>query len=144
MMLTLIVFKQLSNQPSQPSTIARSLGLYALEKPTKLQIADVFTVRVRRERPARKADKGSLYRSSQEFVKYILSQPVRLRIVGEPGAGKTPTVAVLLGHILSRGFLEANTPEALPEHGSTVGSLLVLPACNGQSLVSRSPVGEYC
>jgi hypothetical protein len=92
------------------STIARSLGLYALEKPTKLQIADVFTVRVRRERPARKADKGSLYRSSQEFVKYILSQPVRLRIVGEPGAGKTPTVAVLLGHILSRGFLEANTP----------------------------------
>jgi hypothetical protein len=92
------------------STIARSLGLYALEKPTKLQIADVFTVRVRRERPARKADKGSLYRSSQEFVKYILSQPVRLRIVGEPGSGKTPTVAVLLGHILSRGFLEANTP----------------------------------
>jgi hypothetical protein len=92
------------------SLIARSLGLYALEKPQKLQIADVFTVRVRRERPARKADKGSLYRSSQEFVKYILSQPVRLRIVGEPGAGKTPTVAVLLGHILSRGFLEANTP----------------------------------
>jgi hypothetical protein len=35
---------------------------------------------------------------------------VRLRIVGEPGSGKTPTVAVLLGHILSRGFLEANTP----------------------------------
>jgi len=92
------------------SLIARSLGLYALEKPTKLQVADVFTVRVRRERPARKADKGSLYRSSQEFVKYILSQPVRLRIVGEPGAGKTPSVAVLLGHILSRGFLEANTP----------------------------------
>jgi hypothetical protein len=36
------------------STIARSLGLYALEKPTKLQIADVFTVKIRRERPARK------------------------------------------------------------------------------------------
>jgi len=92
------------------STIARSLGLYALEKPTKLQIADVFTVRVRRDRPARKADKGSLYRSKEEFIKYILSQPVRLRIVGEPGSGKTPTVAVLLGHLLSRGFLEANTP----------------------------------
>jgi len=35
---------------------------------------------------------------------------VRLRIVGEPGAGKTPTVAVLLSHILKRGFLNANTP----------------------------------
>lgn len=92
------------------STIARSLGLYALEKPQKLQIADIFTVKIRRERPARKADKGSLYRSKEEFVKYILSQPVRLRIVGEPGSGKTPSVAVLLGHILSRGFLEANTP----------------------------------
>jgi hypothetical protein len=86
------------------SIIARSLGLYSVEKPQKLEIADVLTVKVRRERPARKADKGSLYRSSQEFVKYILSQPVRLRIVGEPGSGKTPTVAVLLGHILSRGF----------------------------------------
>jgi len=92
------------------SQIARSLGLYSIEKPQKLQIADVFTVKVRRERPARKADKGSLYRSKEEFVNYILSQPVRLRIVGEPGAGKTPSVAVLLGHILKRGFLEANTP----------------------------------
>jgi hypothetical protein len=92
------------------SQIARSLGLYSVEKPQKLQIADVFTVKVRRERPARKADKGSLYRSKEEFVNYILSQPVRLRIVGEPGAGKTPSVAVLLSHILKRGFLDGNTP----------------------------------
>jgi hypothetical protein len=66
-------WKLLAKQIERDSSIiARSLGLYALEKPTKLQIADVFTVRVRRERPARKADKGSLYRSSQEFVKYVL------------------------------------------------------------------------
>jgi hypothetical protein len=90
--------------------MTRSLGLYSLEKPQKLQIADVFTVKVRRERPARKADKGSLYRSREEFVKFILSQPVRLRVIGEPGAGKTPTVAVLLSHILKHGFLSANTP----------------------------------
>jgi hypothetical protein len=101
------LFRQIEGDSS---TIARSLGLYSLEKSTKLPIADVLTVKVRRERPARKADKGSLYRSKEEFVKYILSQPVRLRLVGEPGSGKTPTVAVLLSHILSRGFLEANTP----------------------------------
>ena len=99
--------KQVDGDSSQ---IARSLGLYAIEKPHKLEIADVFTVKIRRERPARKADKGSLYRSSEEFVKYVLSQPVRLRIVGEPGSGKTPSTTVLLGHILKRGFLEANTP----------------------------------
>lgn len=101
------LFRQIEGDSS---TIARSLGLYSVEKPQKLQIADVLTVKIRRERPARKADKGSLYRSKEEFVKFLLSQPVRLRIVGEPGSGKTPTVAVLLGHILSRGFLEANTP----------------------------------
>jgi hypothetical protein len=94
----------------ESSQMTRSLGLYSVEKPQKLQIADVFTVKVRRERPARKADKGSLYRSKEEFIKYLEAQPVRLRIVGEPGAGKTPSVAVLLGHILKRGFLEANTP----------------------------------
>jgi hypothetical protein len=92
------------------SQITRSLGLYSVEKPQKLEIADVLTVKIRRERPARKAGKDSLYRSKEEFIKYVLSQPVRLRIVGEPGSGKTPSVAVLLGHILSRGFLEANTP----------------------------------
>ncbi len=92
------------------SVMARNLGLYAIDKPQKLQVTDCLTCKVRRERPARKADKGSLYRSSEELIKYILSQPVRLRMIGEPGAGKTPTVAVLLSHILKRGFLEANTP----------------------------------
>jgi hypothetical protein len=106
-MLLEALVKQIEGDSSQ---ITRSLGLYSLEKPQKLQIADVLTVKIRRERPARKADKGSLYRSKEEFIKYVLSQPVRLRIVGEPGSGKTPTVAVLLGHILSRGFFEANTP----------------------------------
>ena len=101
------LIRQIEGDSSQ---ITRSLGLYSVEKPTKLEIADVLTVKIRRERPARKAGKDSLYRSKEEFIKYVLSQPVRLRIVGEHGSGKTPTVAVLLGHILSRGFLEANTP----------------------------------
>jgi hypothetical protein len=92
------------------TTIARNLGLYAIEKPQKLQVTDCLVVKVRRDRPARKADKGSLYRSKEEFVKFILGQPVRLRVIGEPGAGKTPTVAVLLDNIINRGFLSANTP----------------------------------
>lgn len=95
---------------SDSTLIARNLGLYAIEKPLKLQVTDCLTVKARRERPLRKTDKGSLYRSKEEFVKFILSQPVRLRVIGEPGAGKTPTVAVILSHILKRGFLSANTP----------------------------------
>ncbi len=91
-------------------TIARNLGLYAIEKPQKLQIADVLTVKARRERPARKTDKGALYRTQREFIRHVLSEPVRLRVIGEPGSGKTPTVAVLVAHILNRGFLSGNTP----------------------------------
>lgn len=90
--------------------MARNLGLYGVESPRKLTIADLVSIKVRRQRPIRKIDKGSLYRSRDEFVKYILSQPVRLRIVGEPGSGKSPSVAVLVGHILKRGFLSGNTP----------------------------------
>lgn len=102
-----VLIKAIEDESTQ---IARNLGLYSVEKAQKLQIADVLSVKARRERPARKADKGSLYRSRDEFIKYILSQPVRLRVIGEPGAGKTPSVAVLLSHILKRGFLSANTP----------------------------------
>ena len=91
-------------------TIARNLGLYAIEKPQKLPIADILTLKIRRERPSRKTNTGALYRSYQDFIKYILSQPIRFRLIGEPGAGKTPTVAVMLAHLLTRGFLEANTP----------------------------------
>ncbi|NEP61857.1 MAG: hypothetical protein F6K31_33715 [Symploca sp. SIO2G7] len=91
-------------------TIARNLGLYAIEKPHKLPIADILTLKIRRERPSRKTNTGALYRSHQDFIKYILSQPIRFRLIGDPGAGKTPTVAVMLAHLLSRGFLEANTP----------------------------------
>jgi len=91
-------------------TIARNLGLYAIEKPQKLPIADVLALKIKRERPSRKTNTGALYRNQQEFIKYILSQPIRWRLIGEPGAGKTPTVAVMLAHLLARGFLEANTP----------------------------------
>ncbi|HEY9652142.1 MAG TPA: hypothetical protein V6C95_15865, partial [Coleofasciculaceae cyanobacterium] len=101
------LIKQIERDSSQ---IAKSLGLYAIEKACKLPIADCLAIKVRRDRPARKTDRGSLYRSKEEFVKYVLSQPVRLRVIGEPGSGKTPTVTVLLSHILKRGFLSANTP----------------------------------
>jgi hypothetical protein len=87
-----------------------ALACTALEKPTKLQIADVFTVRVRRERPARKADKGSLYRSSQEFVKYVLSQPVRLRIVGRTWKRQNSHSCRAVRSHPQPWILEANTP----------------------------------
>jgi hypothetical protein len=90
--------------------ITRALGIYSIESAKKLAVADCLVVKFRKDRPARKADKGSLYRSQQDFINYLLSQPIRWRIVGEPGAGKTPTVLVLMSHIFKRGFLTGNTP----------------------------------
>jgi ssDNA-binding Zn-finger/Zn-ribbon topoisomerase 1 len=92
------------------SEITRSLGIYSIESAKKLAVTDCLVVKFRRDRPARKTDKGSLYRSQQDFINYLLSQPIRWRIVGEPGAGKTPTVLVLMSHIFKRGFLTGNTP----------------------------------
>ncbi|MBD2441004.1 hypothetical protein [Nostoc sp. FACHB-110] len=90
--------------------ITRNLGIYSVESAKKLAVTDCLVVKFRKDRPARKADKGSLYRSQQDFINYLLSQPIRWRIVGEPGAGKTPTVLVLMSHIFKRGFLTGNTP----------------------------------
>jgi predicted RNA-binding Zn-ribbon protein involved in translation (DUF1610 family) len=92
------------------SEITRNLGIYSIESAKKLAITDCLVVKFRKDRPARKTDKGSLYRSQQDFINYLLSQPIRWRIVGEPGAGKTPTVLVLMSHLLKRGFLSGNTP----------------------------------
>lgn len=92
------------------SEITKNLGIYSIEFAKKLAVTDCLVVKFRKDRPARKADKGSLYRSQQDFINYLLSQPIRWRIVGEPGAGKTPTVLVLMSHIFKRGFLTGNTP----------------------------------
>ncbi len=90
--------------------MSRNLGIYSIENVRKLAVTDCLVVKFRRDRPKRKADKSSLYRGQQDFINYILSQPVRLRIIGEPGSGKTPSTLVLISHILKRGFFSGNTP----------------------------------
>jgi len=91
-------------------SIAQNLGIYAVTDVKKLPYADVLVVKFRRDRPTSKANKGSLYRSQNDFINYVMSQPVRFRIVGSPGAGKTPTTLVLMSHLLKRGFLSGNMP----------------------------------
>ena len=99
---------QLINQSGKQ--IAQNLGIYAITDVKKLPYADVLVVKFRRDRPTSKANKGSLYRSQNDFINYVMSQPVRFRIVGSPGAGKTPTTLVIMSHLLKRGFLSGNMP----------------------------------
>lgn len=47
--------------------------------------------------------------SSGEFTKYIVSHPIRYRLIADPGVGKTPTTAVMISEILKMGCTKGNT-----------------------------------
>jgi hypothetical protein len=90
---------------------ARNLGIYKIESVRKLEITDCLSISFRRDRPAARSEKGTLYRSQADFMKLLLSSRLFFRFVGSPGKGKTPTVMVLLSQLLKRGFLYGNVPE---------------------------------
>ncbi|NJL19758.1 MAG: hypothetical protein HC895_01370 [Leptolyngbyaceae cyanobacterium SM1_3_5] len=90
---------------------ARNLGIHKIESVKKLEITDCLSIAFRRERPAARSEKGSLYRSKEDFMKLLMSSRLFFRFVGSPGKGKTPTVMVVLSQLLKRGFLSGNVPE---------------------------------
>jgi hypothetical protein len=47
--------------------------------------------------------------SPQEFIDYVVSNPIRYRLIADPGAGKTPTTAVMISEILKSGCRRGNT-----------------------------------
>ena len=57
-----------------------------------------------------KGDRDRLIRSRDEFLDYLDSHPVRFRLVGSPGSGKTPLSIKILEHIKTTGFRRGNTP----------------------------------
>ncbi len=55
------------------------------------------------------SDISRMVGSSEEFIKYIISNPIRYRLIADPGKGKTPTTAVMLSEILKVGCTRGNT-----------------------------------
>jgi hypothetical protein len=63
-----------------------------------------------RREPALKDDGAKLLAgTAEEFLKYIVSHPIRYRLIADPGVGKTPTTAVMLSAILKEGCGRGNT-----------------------------------
>jgi hypothetical protein len=63
-----------------------------------------------RREPALKDDGAKLLAgSADEFLKYVVSHPIRYRLIADPGVGKTPTTAVMLSAILKEGCRRGNT-----------------------------------
>ncbi len=92
---------------SEPLT--KKLGLFKITSVRKLEITDCIVVSYRME-PAIKADEIRLMVGTpDEFVNYVISHPIRYRLIADPGVGKTPTTAVMISEIVKAGCTRGNT-----------------------------------
>jgi hypothetical protein len=92
----------------QSEAIARELRIHKITSIRKLEIADLIVVTFRRE-PAIKEDTlKHLVGTPDEFIDYIVNQPIRYRIIADPNAGKSPSLAVMVSEILKVGGRVAN------------------------------------
>ena len=90
--------------------LCKQLGIHQITKVEKLPIAPVIAVSFRRE-PALKQDNiKELVGSSEEFLKWIGNQSYRFRLIAAPGFGKSPSIVVIVSHILKVGGKKANIP----------------------------------
>jgi hypothetical protein len=90
-------------------TIAKKLGLFKITSVRKLEVTDCIVVSYRME-PAIKADEIRLMLGTpDEFINYVVSHPIRYRLIADPGVGKTPTTAVMISEIVKAGCTRGNT-----------------------------------
>jgi hypothetical protein len=94
----------------QSDSIASALRIHKITAVKKLEIdTNMIVVTFRRE-PALKDDGAKLLAgTADEFLKYVVSHPIRYRLIADPGVGKTPTTAVMLSAILKEGCRRGNT-----------------------------------
>lgn len=90
-------------------TLAKKLGLFKITSVRKLEITDCIVVSYRMS-PAIKADEIKLMVGTpDEFINYVVSHPIRYRLIADPGVGKTPTTAVMISEIVKAGCTRGNT-----------------------------------
>jgi hypothetical protein len=90
--------------------IAKSLRIHKITSIRQLEIASNIIVLSFRREPALKDDGAKLLAgTADEFIKYVVSHPIRYRLIADPGVGKTPTTAVMLSAILKEGCRRGNT-----------------------------------
>ncbi|MBD2415946.1 hypothetical protein FACHB389_30215 [Nostoc calcicola FACHB-389] len=89
--------------------LAKKLGLFKITSVRKLEVTDCVVVSYRME-PAIKTDEIKLMVGTpDEFISYVVSHPIRYRLIADPGMGKTPTTAVMISEILKAGCTRGNT-----------------------------------
>jgi hypothetical protein len=83
--------------------IAHRLKLCKITNVQKLSITDCITISFRREPVLKEAEAKQLIGTPQEFIDYVINNPVRYRIMANPGQGKTPSMAVMIAEIIRAG-----------------------------------------
>jgi hypothetical protein len=91
------------------SEIAKHLGIHKITSVRKLEISDLIILTFRREAALKESGAKLLAGSPEEFIKYVVTHPIRYRLIADPGQGKTPTTAVMLSAILKEGCRTGNT-----------------------------------
>jgi hypothetical protein len=113
-----------SDLQRQSGALAKWLGIYKITGIRKLEIADLIVVTYRRE-PAVKDDTVKLIAgTSDQFREYVASNPIRYRLIADPGTGKTPITAVMVSEILKVGGTRGNTGK-----GRKIPNTLVTVSC---------------
>jgi hypothetical protein len=89
--------------------LASRLRIHKITSVRKLEITDCIVISFRREPALKDSDAKLMAGSAEEFLDYITSQPIRYRLIADPGTGKTPTTAVMVSAILKEGGTMGNT-----------------------------------
>ena len=95
---------------SQQERLTQHLGIHKITKFEKSPLSALLVISFR-VLPALTQDSiKELVGSSEEFLKWVGNQSYRFRLIAAPGFGKSPTIIVLVSHILKVGGKKANIP----------------------------------
>jgi hypothetical protein len=98
------------NNPDKMKEHANSLNLPKFKQSDR---SSRIYLEIQKSYPVKKqlseADIKLLIGTPEEFIKYVVSNPIRYRLIADPGKGKTPTTAVMISEILKVGCTKGNT-----------------------------------
>jgi hypothetical protein len=104
--------------------ICKRLGIYKITSVKKHEVSDLIVLTFRREMPIKEDQIKDFVSSAGEFINYIVSNPIRYRLIADPGVGKTPSTAVMVSEILKVGCTRGNTGK-----GVKIPNTLVTVSC---------------
>lgn len=90
-------------------SLVKELGVHKITSVREHDLSPSIIVGLRREPEVKEDTVRLLAGNSEEFLDYIISHPIRYRLIADPGEGKTPTTAVMLSEIIKEGGTLGNT-----------------------------------